>query len=115
MAKVPVTEELVVKDKKRGDIVIDYSMVNEAAMTIRSINHPIRKKVVELLEDVDEMNVTEIYVQLRMEQSIVSQHLAILLHAKILKTRREGKFIYYRLNRKRIKSISTLLNKLAGN
>lgn len=114
MAKVPVNQTLVVKDSKDREIVIDYKEINTAAMTIRSINHPIRKKIVELLEDVDEMNVTDIYVKLRMEQSIVSQHLAILRSANILKTRRNGKFIFYKVNRKRLKQLSQYLAKLAG-
>jgi DNA-binding transcriptional ArsR family regulator len=58
-----------------------------------------------LLEEQGKLTVTELYVQLRLEQSVASQHLAILRRAGIVKTEREGKFIYYLLNQSRIAEI----------
>jgi DNA-binding transcriptional ArsR family regulator len=48
-----------------------------------------------------------------LEQSVASQHLAILRKAGVLATERDGKFIYYKLNEDRIKEISTIVNDLA--
>ena len=112
MAKVAPKEKLKIKTSKE-EFVIDYADVNEAGMIVRSINHPIRKKIIEMLQKVDETNVTDIYVKLRMEQSIVSQHLAILRSTKVLKTRRDGKFIYYSLDTRRLKRIGKKIEDLA--
>jgi DNA-binding transcriptional ArsR family regulator len=59
------------------------------------------------------LTVTEIFIKLRLEQSVASQHLAILRKAGVLATERDGKFIYYKLNEDRIKEISTIVNDLA--
>ena len=51
------------------------------------------------------MTVTEIYVKLRLEQSVASQHLAILRRAGIVSTARDGKFIFYSLNYARLAEV----------
>ena len=61
------------------------------------------------------ITVTEIYVKLRLEQSVASQHLAILRKAGFVKTKRDGKFIYYAPNLPRIRQINQLTQTIAGN
>ena len=56
---------------------------------------------------------TEIYVKLRLEQSVASQHLAILRKAGVVVTERDGKYIFYSLNHDRIAEISQLVEELA--
>ena len=58
------------------------------------------------------MTVTDIYIKLRLEQSVASQHLAILRKAQIVNTTRNGKFIYYSLNPERLSHISSLVEEL---
>ena len=94
---------------------LDYMAVKSAAMTLRAINHKLRQNIVKLLEENKRMNVTDIYVKLRLEQSVASQHLAILRRANIVKTEREGKFIHYSLNHARIEAISQFVSGLVGN
>ncbi|HMW27776.1 MAG TPA: ArsR family transcriptional regulator, partial [Ferruginibacter sp.] len=49
-----------------------------------------------------------------LEQSVASQHLAILRKAGIVSTEREGKFIYYMVNYKRLDEISLFVKNLVG-
>ena len=70
--------------------------------------------MIKLLEDHGKMTVTEIYVKLRLEQSVASQHLAILRNAEVVQTEREGKFIYYSLNEDRIAELADLVEELAN-
>jgi DNA-binding transcriptional ArsR family regulator len=93
-------------------IKLDYVAVKNAAMTLRAINHKLRQQVVKLLEENKRMNVTDIYVKLRLEQSVASQHLAILRRANIVITERDGKFIHYALNHARIASVAKFVNEL---
>jgi DNA-binding transcriptional ArsR family regulator len=58
------------------------------------------------------MTVTELYVQLRLEQSVASQHLAILRRAGIVNAERDGKFIYYRINEERVRRINSFVETL---
>ena len=60
------------------------------------------------------MTVTDLYVKLRLEQSVASQHLAILRKAGIVSTERDGKFIFYTVNYKRIDEISQFVKDLVG-
>ncbi|RYD71282.1 MAG: transcriptional regulator, partial [Sphingobacteriales bacterium] len=60
------------------------------------------------------ITVTEIYVRLRLEQSVASQHLAILRRAGIVTTQRDGKFIYYTVNYKRIDEINSVVDQLVS-
>lgn len=83
-------------------VKIDFLQVKKAAVTLRAINHKLRQQIMRLLEENKKMTVTEIYVQLRLEQSVASQHLAILRRANIVRTDREGKFIYYSINTDRL-------------
>ena len=73
-----------------------------------------RQQIIKLLDENGKMNVTDIYVKLRLEQSVASQHLAILRRANIVKTEREGKFIHYVLNKTRIAHVSVFVNDLVG-
>ena len=74
-------------------------------MILRALNHKLRQQIVKLLDENKKLTVTEIYVQLRLEQSVASQHLAILRRAGIVATERDGKFIYYTVSDKRIAHI----------
>jgi len=66
------------------------------------------------LEENDKMTVTDIYIKLRLEQSVASQHLAILRRAGVVATDRQGKFIYYALDTDRLMQISRLVEELAA-
>ena len=51
------------------------------------------------------MTVTDLYIKLRLEQSVASQHLAILRRAGIAETKRNGKFIYYSVNKEHLRKV----------
>ena len=103
------------KDESSNEsIKLDYVAIKTAAMTLRAINHKLRQQIVRLLEEHKRMNVTDIYVKLRLEQSVASQHLAILRRANIVRTERDGKFIHYSLNHSRIANIAQFVSDLVS-
>ncbi len=57
---------------------IDYYNVKKAALILRAVNHKLRQQLLKLIDEEKRITVTEIYVRLRLEQSVASQHLAIL-------------------------------------
>lgn len=96
----------IAKKKESGaPLEIDYLAVKKAALILRSLNHKLRQQIVELINENGRITVTEIYVKLRLEQSVASQHLAILRRSNIVKTTREGKFIWYSVNYERLEEI----------
>jgi len=108
-------QSLVINDKEATeDIKMDFLRLKKAAMILRALNHKLRQQLLKLIDEKEKITVTEIYVNLRLEQSVVSQHLAILRRAGIVITKREGKFIFYSLNYKRIKEINWFVEQLVS-
>jgi DNA-binding transcriptional ArsR family regulator len=97
---------------KVNAINIDYLNVKKASLVLRALNHKLRQQMVKMLDEKQRMTVTEIYVALRLEQSVASQHLAILRRAGIVKTERDGKFIYYHVNYDRLDQINQMISEL---
>lgn len=95
-----------------GEVLLDYSELRKAVMVLRAVNHNLRQDIIGLLSNNEQMTVTDIYIKLRLEQSVASQHLAILRKAQIVNTTRNGKFIYYSLNPERLSHISSLVEEL---
>ena len=106
--------ETVVLRKGKKDIQLDYSELRKAVLVLRAVNHKLRQSVIDLLEENEKMTVTDIYIKLRLEQSVASQHLAILRRAGVVATERQGKFIYYALDHERLSQISRLVEELAA-
>jgi DNA-binding transcriptional ArsR family regulator len=104
--------ETIVLKKGRKDIELDYTELRKAVLVLRAVNHKLRQQILELLEENDRMTVTDLYIKLRLEQSVASQHLAILRRAGVVATERSGKFIYYRVDKERISHISRLVEEL---
>ena len=103
--------------KNAGDkeaIALDLLELKKADLVIRALNHKLRLNILKMLSEKPKSPVTSIYVKLRLEQSVASQHLAIMRRAGIVKSEREGKFIYYSVNENRISDIQKLAKKLAA-
>jgi DNA-binding transcriptional ArsR family regulator len=98
----------------QGGLSIDYHNLKKAALVFRALNHKLRQQIIKIIDDNKKLAVTDIYVKLRLEQSVASQHLGILRKCGIVKTEREGKFIYYAVNYARIEKIEQIAKELIG-
>lgn len=105
--------ETVVLKKGQKDAQLDYAELRKAVLVLRAVNHKLRQRMIDLLEENQRMTVTDIYIKLRLEQSVASQHLAILRKAGVVQTDRQGKYIYYALDGERLTQISRLVEELA--
>lgn len=88
---------------------IDLLNVKKAAMVLRAVNHKLRQQILKQIDEQGKITVTELYVKLRLEQSVASQHLAILRKAGFVKTYRDGKFIYYSVNTERLEELNRIV------
>ena len=91
---------------------VDLLNVKKAALVLRAINHKLRQQILKQIDEQGKMTVTELYVKLRLEQSVASQHLAILRKAGFVKTDRDGKFIYYSVNADRMQELNQFVEEL---
>lgn len=87
------------------ELKIDVIQLKKAALVLRAINHKLRQQIMKLIYQNGKMTVTEIYIKLRLEQSVASQHLAILRKAGFVNTTRDGKFIYYSISKERLAEV----------
>ena len=69
---------------------------NSGASILKILANARRLEIVNLLHH-DELCVTDMYMMLDLSQANVSQHLMVLRQAGIVRSRREGKFMYYKL------------------
>lgn len=73
----------------------DEKRIEKAAYVLKAVAHPLRIKIVLMLQEHKEMNVSAIYKNLNAEQSLISHHLINMRDKGILEIRRSGKNIYY--------------------
>jgi DNA-binding transcriptional ArsR family regulator len=69
--------------------------IDKAAYVLKAVAHPLRIKIIQMLNDNKELNVSTIYKNLNAEQSLISHHLINMRDKGILDIRRSGKNIYY--------------------
>lgn len=105
----------VINDPETNENVrLDFLHMKKSMLILRALNHKLRQQILKLLDEKRKVTVTEIYIELRLEQSVTSQHLAILRRAGLVVALREGKFIYYAINYKRIKEVNNFVEQLVG-
>jgi ArsR family transcriptional regulator, cadmium/lead-responsive transcriptional repressor len=73
-----------------------------------------RLAIVELLLDEGEQNVSQLVARLGQPQSRVSNHLACLRWCGYVDSRREGKFVYYRVADPRVRQLLALAREVIG-
>ena len=76
---------------------------DQCATYLKALGDPIRLKIVRALQ-AGQLSVSDISELLDLEMANVSHHLRVLFHADIVTTERDGKFIYYALNREFLNS-----------
>lgn len=78
-----------------------YNQVEDLALLLKSISHPIRLKILCLLQD-QELSVSEIRDAVETSGANITQHLNILRNQGILAFRKDANFIYNRIVDERI-------------
>lgn len=75
----------------------------------KALSEPIRVEVIELLKE-QEMCVCDLCDRLNVAQSKLSFHLKTLRKAGLVRSRQEGRWIYYRLNLSRLVELEEYLS-----
>lgn len=73
----------------------DDKRIEKTAYVLKAVAHPLRIKIIQMLHENKELNVSAIYKNLNAEQSLISHHLINMRDKGILEIRRSGKNIYY--------------------
>lgn len=79
---------------KTQDIFTDAA-VESTAHVLRCLGHPLRLRILDVLEKEGEATVTQIYEALGVEQAVASQHLTTMWDKGILTRRKDGVHVFY--------------------
>jgi len=83
---------------------------SDIAEILRILGHPVRLGIVgELIES--DKTVSQLQDTLGISQAVVSQHLAVLRHSKIIKSVRKGHTVYYSIINPTVVEILKLIQK----
>ena len=95
-----------------------YNQVEDLALLLKSIAHPIRLKILCLLQE-RELSVSEIREAVETSGANITQHLNILRNQGVIDFRKDANFIYNRIADERIielmKSLQLLFCSTASN
>lgn len=80
---------------------------------LAALGHEHRLKIVELLS-AGECCVCKITPEFKLDPSVVSRHLAILEQAGIIKSRREGRWIHYRIRDRQVLRLVEIARRIAA-
>lgn len=77
----------------------ERKLLDESAALLRALTHPLRIALMNHIMANEPVKVFDIHSQLDLDQSITSQHLRILRENNIVQTSRDGKYIYYSIDK----------------
>lgn len=88
-----------------SELEINILEIRKAALIFRAINHKLRQDMLRLIHKAERITVTELYRKMNLEQSVASQHLAILRTAGFVQTERDRRFVFYKVNYETLKFV----------
>lgn len=84
--------------------------LEKAAFVLKTIAHPTRLAIIELLSKQGRKTVSEICTSLNLEQSLTSHHLNTMKLKGVLGSEKEGKNSYYHLKLKEVTQIISCID-----
>lgn len=89
---------------------LDKKRLERAAYVLKSVAHPVRISIIDLLQQKERLTVSELQEILQIEQSLLSHHLTNMRDKGVVDTKREGKNVFYFLTDSSITSIIDSIN-----
>jgi DNA-binding transcriptional ArsR family regulator len=94
----------------RSRPLLEWEKVEKAADILKAVAHPLRLRIIEILQ-AKALSVSEIQDFLGVSQSLTSQQLALMKAKGILKSRKNGKMVYYYIERPEVVHVIDCLRK----
>jgi len=85
---------------------LNFAEVAKAAKIIRAVKHPLRQRILNVLNEHEDISVTALYRELGIVQAVASQSLGIMRKEKIVVAKRDRHLMRYSINPGQIKAIS---------
>lgn len=91
---------------------MEKEQINNVSALLKTISHPLRLKILCLLEDQKELTVGDIRKEVKTTNANVSQHLSILRNQGVISYRKDANFIYNRIADNRMLELIKTMRKL---
>ncbi len=88
----------------------DSEKLKRVARLMKTVSHPVRLSIIDLLLERGALSVTEIYENVGISQSNASQHLKALEDVGVLGSDRNGKSILYQIQNQQIAQLLQCVN-----
>jgi len=99
---------------KRTKVTFQQEKLASSTELMRALAHPLRLKILEFLDQHQNIQVNHIYNSLKIEQSIASQHLRILKNAGVLAADKDGKYMHYAIDYPKVARAVKAINRFLG-
>ena len=100
--------------KEKPHELLLQDIISKGVLFLRIINHPLRQQILTFIHENQRITVTGIHKKFRIEQSVASEHLALLRKENFVMTERDGRFIFYSINYEALKKIQKLIEELVS-
>lgn len=84
---------------------VDKKKLERTAYVLKCVAHPVRISIIDLLEQREQLTVSQLQEVLQIEQSLLSHHLTNMRDKGLVETRRQGKNVFYFLTDANISNI----------
>jgi ArsR family transcriptional regulator len=98
-----------------NSIAINKEKLEKAAFILKTVAHPTRLAVIDLLKDHEKMSVNELSTILDCEQSLLSHHLINMKLKGILSSQKDGQNVFYSLKEKDVTKLIDCIENCACN
>lgn len=88
-------------------------LVNKNVDLLKTISEPNRLKILCILKN-SRLCECEIIEYLGLRQNLIAHHLHILEKANLLKSKKEGRKVFYSLNKREVRKFNDFLNRVLG-
>ena len=93
----------------------EIEIIENAAYMLKAISNATRLRVISLLNESDELSVSQMVEELDCEQSLLSHHLTDMRARGVLNCRKDGKNCFYSLKNKQITQILSCIQSCNSN
>lgn len=93
---------------------IAFDVLEAAAGVIKCLGHPLRLRLLDVMERVGEASVSELQLFTGATQAAVSEQLGILRGRNVVAARRDGAFMRYRITERRVAHILACVRECNG-
>lgn len=94
---------------------LDLNALSQAAECLKTLAHPHRLQIVQILMSGDRITVTELAESCELSQPTMSEHLRLMQRCGFLSSEREGRTVYYKISESHLYDIMKCIQSRFGN